>query len=192
MIPRQWKLLLMIVAIIVIPAAGWMLRTYPPTQSTFYPKCVLHQWTGLHCPGCGGTRAVASLARGDWFMAMKFNPMLIIGGPLLVAVLWYKRRKERTQPQAMAKLSTFLAVVFILYFVIRNVPTPSTSPLAPPEPAVPQSVGEHFAYPPRVIRLGCKPGWAGPATETHRRSSTNSPIVADARCGASATRTVGR
>lgn len=129
---RRWKLPLALAVLVMMPVGIWILRNHPPSPSSFYPKCVLHQWTGLHCPGCGGTRAISSLARGDFMTAVKYNPMLILGGPLLAAILWYKRRREKSQPKAMAKLSTFLAVVFVVYFIARNLPTPKTSPLAPP------------------------------------------------------------
>ena len=57
-----------------IYAAGWILllvgiillaikRIFPADFAL--PPCVFHKWTGYYCPGCGGTRAVKALLRGD-------------------------------------------------------------------------------------------------------------------------------
>lgn len=50
--------------------------------------CAFAQTTHLPCPGCGSTRAVFALARGDLLGALRMNPL----GPLLailVAVLGF-------------------------------------------------------------------------------------------------------
>lgn len=124
-------------------AAGlglWALRSYQPTDQSFFPKCIMHQWTGLHCPGCGTTRACHALLQGRWYEAIRFNPMLIIGGPIIALVLWNKSRRERHGSPVMWKTSVALATVMLVYFVARNLPTPSTSPLAPPSVEVLDSV----------------------------------------------------
>jgi hypothetical protein len=42
------------------------------------PVCVFHEITGLACPGCGATRCVRHLARGDWAAAFLMNPMVFV------------------------------------------------------------------------------------------------------------------
>lgn len=37
------------------------------------PGCVFHQYTGIKCPGCGGTRAALALLRGDWEGVLRLN-----------------------------------------------------------------------------------------------------------------------
>ena len=39
--------------------------------------CVLHELTGLSCPGCGLTRAAVALSRGAWREALSYNAMLL-------------------------------------------------------------------------------------------------------------------
>ena len=36
---------------------------FPPgsPRTKWLPKCLFHEWTGLYCPGCGGTRALYAL-----------------------------------------------------------------------------------------------------------------------------------
>jgi chromate transport protein ChrA len=38
--------------------------------------CVFHSLTGLYCPGCGGTRAVLSLLKGDLRMSVQYHPLV--------------------------------------------------------------------------------------------------------------------
>ena len=51
-----------------------------PAESDVYPPCALHWLTGLHCPGCGSTRAAHALLHGNFFDALCFNALLVIGG----------------------------------------------------------------------------------------------------------------
>lgn len=39
--------------------------------------CVFHSLTGLYCPGCGGTRAVKCLLRGDLRMSFQYHPLVL-------------------------------------------------------------------------------------------------------------------
>ena len=57
--------------------AAALLR-FPPERYGFYPACPIHQWTGLLCPGCGATRALALLLRGEFFEAIPRNGLLIL------------------------------------------------------------------------------------------------------------------
>lgn len=70
---------------------GWVLYTYPPVTSGFYPQCVFRQATGLDCPGCGITRALHALLHGRVREAFGYNPMLFafmfVGGISLPSFL---------------------------------------------------------------------------------------------------------
>ena len=60
----------------VAAVGGWVLYTFPPAGSPFYPQCVFHALTGLDCPGCGTTRALHELLHGNVGAAFALNPML--------------------------------------------------------------------------------------------------------------------
>lgn len=103
-----------------------------PNERSFLPKCVLHQWTGLHCPGCGSTRAVHSILHGRFVQAFHFNPLLIIGVFLTPFFLWWKVKRPPGKPTINYRWTYVLTGLILAYYVARNVPSPTTSPLAPP------------------------------------------------------------
>lgn len=62
-----------------------LLILFRPWQYGLYPVCPIHRWTGLLCPGCGGTRAIGALLRGQWAQAWQWNQLLVAGLPLAIA-----------------------------------------------------------------------------------------------------------
>ncbi len=65
-----------------------------PNQPGHYPLCPTKALTGLDCPGCGGLRAVHSLATGDLVAALDHNAfvvLVVLPVALLAWVLWVVR-----------------------------------------------------------------------------------------------------
>jgi len=60
----------------MIDSIGWLAR-----------PCSLRSATGLPCLACGGTRAVQAMATGQWLVALKFNPLVVVG--VWAAVIWF-------------------------------------------------------------------------------------------------------
>ena len=56
---------------------GWIQLPSGPAFSI----CAFRRMTGIPCPGCGMTRAVSALARGQFLLALHFHPF----APLLLA-----------------------------------------------------------------------------------------------------------
>lgn len=50
----------------------------------FLPPCLFHSITGLYCLGCGGTRAVFALVRGEILKSLFYHPFVgytaLVGG----------------------------------------------------------------------------------------------------------------
>lgn len=61
-------------------------RLYPYWKQHLYVPCPLLDLTGIPCPACGGTRAIAALAQGAWLDALSWNPGVALAGS--VALLW--------------------------------------------------------------------------------------------------------
>lgn len=122
-------------------AAGfvYVLVTVRPTDDSYYPRCQLHALTGLHCPGCGTTRALHALLNGRVAEALAYNALFPF---VLPAVGWAFVRSVRVSrglsPATPGRASTWgfrmLAVTVVLYGVLRNVPAYPFTLLAPQGP----------------------------------------------------------
>jgi hypothetical protein len=77
----------------IITTAAAVLLRFPPSQSSFYPRCPIYECFHLQCPGCGATRAVAALLRGHFSEAMHSNALVTLLLPIAViyGTLWYSR-----------------------------------------------------------------------------------------------------
>ncbi len=101
-----------------------------PNAPGHYPLCPTKYLTGLDCPGCGGLRAVHSLAHGDLGGALDHNAFAVLVLLPLAVLLWgrWLVRSWRGDPppttkpwwESRAALWTFL-VVMAAFTVVRNV-----------------------------------------------------------------------
>ena len=89
------------------------------------PKCLFHEWTGLYCPGCGGTRALYALLHGDLKTSLHENLLLIPAGLTAAALIAFPRIVLR-RPVAVA-----IIAVVVGFAVLRNIPCEPFTALAP-------------------------------------------------------------
>ncbi len=72
-----------------------------PISGVGFDVCGLHALTGLPCPGCGMTRAIAAVSQGDFAVALGANPFVIFAWPvffvLAVLAVMPKRVVERVE-----------------------------------------------------------------------------------------------
>lgn len=130
---NPWKRAALVSGILAAAILGFVvLRTCQPTDESWLPKCVMHRITGLHCPGCGATRACAALAHGDLMAALRYNAMLVLGMPMLLLATWWHTRHQRASQRTVPLVGWLTLVIVLTFFVVRNLPSPATSPLAPP------------------------------------------------------------
>lgn len=123
--------------LLVLGAAACIVLLFSPPGSPWLPKCLFHRWTGLHCPGCGVTRAVYSLLHGDLKSSLHNNLLLIPGG-LLVVLLIVKKDIALRRPVAIAIVAIILA-----FTVLRNIPCAPFTLLAPiPLPLKQEQISE--------------------------------------------------
>lgn len=109
-------------AVAIVPVCI-VVAKFDPSQFGFYPRCFFHQATGLHCPGCGVTRALHHLLNGRVDQAFFMNPLLFLAMPFLVLLIFIPSLTRRPMVPFLA------ALILISYGILRNIP--SFSFLAP-------------------------------------------------------------
>ena len=108
-------------ALLLFLAAGWVGLPGGP----LYTVCAFRRLTGIPCPGCGLTRAMAALARGELLLALHFHPF----APLLIgeaAALWgaigaavVRRRPLALPPRLLERLVVWQAAAFVALWLGR-------------------------------------------------------------------------
>ncbi|MEM7697864.1 MAG: DUF2752 domain-containing protein [Verrucomicrobiota bacterium] len=95
------------------------------------PQCSFLSLTGYPCVGCGATRSIIAVSKGDWLKALQFNPLIFLGlisvGIWLVFALVRTFRKSTTPEQTGAssgtrslKLSTRSVVAIVVLLILAN------------------------------------------------------------------------
>jgi hypothetical protein len=117
-------------------AAFVVVAMFDPMQYGFYPKCMLHSVTGLSCPGCGALRAMHALGQGEFAEAVRLNPLVVLGFPCLGLLFALKKWRERKLPPAQYQVFPNWLVwsglaVLLLFGILRNIPVPPFTWLAP-------------------------------------------------------------
>ncbi|MCL2225566.1 MAG: DUF2752 domain-containing protein [Defluviitaleaceae bacterium] len=91
---------------------------------TTMPPCRLYYSWGLMCPGCGGTRSVNALVRGDIFTSFRLNPIVIFFGVLGTAfytelIFSIFDKKIKIVPRSMVFLWVMIGL-FSIFYVVRH------------------------------------------------------------------------
>lgn len=121
---RRWTANMVVLA---MATTGYVLHRFPPTTSSFYPRCPVFTWLHLYCPGCGGTRALAALLHGRLIEAMHWNAMVVLLLPFatfyFVASYWRAIRRADFQWPNVSSTSLALILVCLgIFTVLRNLP----------------------------------------------------------------------
>ena len=89
-----------------------------------YP-CVFHEMTGLYCPGCGATRSLRFLVRGNIWKSFIYNPIIlyivIATFIFFVFVVKYKiSGKSLNKDKIILPMLYVGVVVLILNWIIKD------------------------------------------------------------------------
>jgi hypothetical protein len=117
-------------------AGVFYIRHFNPSTQGIFPRCPFNLLTGLHCPGCGITRAFHQLFNGNIIGALDYNIMILFWVPFLsylgVSLLLIGIR-GRGLPRFIPPnfLITFFVVFLMVFWVVRNLPFYPFTVLAP-------------------------------------------------------------
>lgn len=106
---------------LVAAAVVLWLATLGPGEATV---CLLRGWTGIPCPGCGVTRSIAALIRGDWAGAFRLHPLAPFAA-LEAAALWAAwgyslvRRRRGLDETRLALLLLANLAAFVALWIVR-------------------------------------------------------------------------
>ena len=115
----------------------WLLVETDPAGGGLLLPCLFHQLTGLYCIGCGTTRALSALLHGDVAAAFSYNAFMLIwlAWPVWTLLGWWLKALfgRRILPQAREPrwLLILLLISALLFLVLRNLPWPPFTFLAP-------------------------------------------------------------
>jgi hypothetical protein len=130
---------LVALAALAVVAGGYVIATTVPTRDSFYPKCVTHQLTSLHCPGCGTGRAAHFVLTGrplDAARANLFAPFLLpfaIVAAFRGLLRWALDSPPSNREPVRAIWLWLLVAGLLVYTVARNIPVQPFTSLAPQE-----------------------------------------------------------
>ncbi|HEV2646412.1 MAG TPA: DUF2752 domain-containing protein [Acidobacteriaceae bacterium] len=104
-----------------------VLARFPPERYTFYPRCPIHQFFGIECPGCGATRALSALLHGHLSEALRFNALFVLLLPAILAfaITTYRRAlqtKTFSWPNLPAPATYAALAAAALFTIVRNLP----------------------------------------------------------------------
>jgi hypothetical protein len=133
---RRRGILALLAIALLLPAGIIVLYAFPPTDDSWYPRCFLHSTTGIHCPGCGSTRALHAAFHGHILQALAYNIPVFIFLPTMLYIglrttyaLIFNRPDLYVNPPTWAMRAFFWFI--ILYFIVRNIPIYPFNMLAP-------------------------------------------------------------
>lgn len=82
--------------------------------------CWFHRLTALPCPGCGLTRSVVALVRGEWWASLTFHPFgpLVLGWALVAtasALLRGPRRQRAIEAFGRLQVDRWYSLVVLAF-----------------------------------------------------------------------------
>jgi hypothetical protein len=128
--PFAGRIIAILLVVLGLGAAIYV-GTHHPSHGGLYQGmgCTFRQVTGWLCPGCGGTRGLHFLLRGDVLLALQHNILLFLlvpGGLFLFFFLlrWlWTGQTWNPRPLVMCCVGGILILIACLYAVLRNFPS---------------------------------------------------------------------
>lgn len=85
--------------------------------------CLILKYTGYYCPGCGISRMILSLFRGQFYQAFRWNPLLFIS--LIIVIIYLLLSifiKIKISDKNKLRIMISYLIIVILFAILRNIP----------------------------------------------------------------------
>jgi len=121
---------LYLVGVLLIVALGvliFMIKVLHMNYQLSSFPCIIHELTGLYCPGCGGTRAVIALFQGEILTSFMYHPVVLYAVSIFVlfmitnTIQYISRNKFKTGINYNDKYLYIGLAIMALNFIIKNV-----------------------------------------------------------------------
>ena len=111
----RFRIIAIVAAILIGCGMLYVLYFNNPETAVWYPSCIFHKYTGLHCAGCGNTRAAYYLLHGNIRKSLACNIMLIPYMLLFLCIIF--------KPKWLDNSISVWAIpgVIVAFTVLRNV-----------------------------------------------------------------------
>lgn len=114
-----------IVLFLIILLLGYYFLNY---KFNFGIPCIFFKVTNYKCPGCGITRAIFSLLKGNVKEAFSYNKLLFIVAPFIIIYFVYKSysyifaKSESDKIKKIIKYTSYILLfISIIYSILRNI-----------------------------------------------------------------------
>ncbi len=112
----------------IILICSGVLIIFVNTRFGFIPTgCIINKFTGFFCAGCGMSRGIHSIIRGDIYHAIRCNILLFTAFPLSAfwLIIRFFKMKNSLSIQKYDKVVIISFIIFVILFTIfRNIPSP--------------------------------------------------------------------
>ncbi len=111
----------------MLVAAGILTLFVIPKFTSVHTGCIFNKITGLYCPGCGISRGLYSILRGDISRAIHYNLLLVTAVPL--SAIWCIVRIITSESilnikKYDNKVIAFFISIVLIFAVLRNIQSP--------------------------------------------------------------------
>lgn len=91
-----------------------------------YIPCLFHKITNLYCPGCGITRMIISLLKGNLYQAFRYNMLIFILTPFFMFFIFdyiisRKKQRDTLYEKIPNSIWYILIIVLVIFGIIRNI-----------------------------------------------------------------------
>lgn len=98
---------------------------FSPESSSWFPKCIFQQLTGIKCPGCGSQRVIHNLLNLNIRQAFEANAFLVLSLPYIIALLVSVPLRSRF-PRFYNTLNSTpviitIGILVIIWWITRNI-----------------------------------------------------------------------